>query len=243
MNWKPLALALPLWAAALPCGASELSDCAKAVLAPFITYIELEEPQTAYFADREIPYTAGQLVIDLRRRGTYLTGYVISASTEGDPLSEALFWPYFRYNLGAREYEGLTEVNAALFDERSSLYQMLVDSLARWADRMAGGASVQLEVSLDEIEPVRRAGEMGAIVYTAGARIMLSSEGLIMPLYGRGYMYRDGGHYRTVALITNDDSREFLGYALADMVGEAARRAAQRDLIAFIESVDLSDRD
>lgn len=243
MTGKSLALTLALAAAAMPAGASELADSAKAILPPFISYIELDEPQTVTFGGREFPYTAGQLVVDFARDGMYLTGYVISTSTEDDPLAAEVLAPYFRYQLRAREYEGLTELNRALFDEESPLHLALEASISDWADRMVGGAGAQLEVTLSDIEPVRRAGEMGAIVYTAGARIILSSEGLIMPLYGRCYMYRDGAAYRTVSLITSDDSREYLGYALADMVGEAARRAADRNLRAFIDSIDLSDKD
>lgn len=241
MTGKGIALAALLFAAAsAPAGASDLTEAAAAALPPMVSYRELPGMQYAEFLGERYAYTAGQLVADLRRRGMYLAGYVISASTEGRPAEEAAFAPYFRYRQTEKELAGLAAVNRSFFDETAVLHQAVQAAVSRWADEMVGGAGAHLEVTLKDMEPVRRAGDVNFVMYTAGARIVLSSEGLILPLYGRGYMYRDGDHYRTVVLITSDDSRQLLTYALTDMVTEAARRAAERDLRTFVASIDLS---
>lgn len=241
MIGKSLALLAALaLSAALPAGASDLTEAAAAALPPMVTYRELPGTETVYFNGRAIPYTAGQLVASLKRDDIYCTGYVLSTSTAEDPAIEPLLAPYFRYQLDPKDYAGLAAVNRAFFDENAALHQAVQASISRWADSMVGGAGAQLEVTLRDMEPVRRAGDVNCVVYTAGARIVLSSEGLILPLYGRGYMYRDGDHYRTVALITSDDSRGPLTYALEDMVKEAALRASERDIRAFVASIDLS---
>lgn len=238
MKKKCIALALALAAACLPAGASDLTEAAKTALPPRVTYRELPGTQSVQFMGRTIPYTAGQLIASFRKDGTYLAGYVIS--TEASGPEAALFAPYFRYGQTEKELAGLAAVNRSFFDEDAVLHKAVQDSVSRWADEMVGGAGAKLEVTLKDMEPVRRAGDVNFVMYTAGARIILSSEGLIMPLYGRGYMYKDGDGYRTVVLITSDDSRQPLTYALTDLVTEAARLAAERDLHAFVASIDLS---
>lgn len=242
MIGKGIALALLLAAAAVPAGASELTEAARTALPPMISYRELPGQQTVVFDGWTIPYTAGQLVADLKRRDMYMTGYVFSSTTGDNAAAEALFAPYFRYQLTPEDYEGLAAVNRSFFDEDAPLHQAVQAAVTRWADQIVGGTGANLEVPLRDMEPVRRAGDMNCVVYTAGARIVLSSDGLILPMYGRGYMYKDGSHYRTVVLITGDDSRQILTYALEDMVKAAAEAAAQRDLAAFVASIDLSGK-
>lgn len=238
MKWtKPLALAAALLTA-VPAAASDLSDAAKAVLPPMFSFREIPGVQQLYFGGHTIPYEAAQLTADMKRDGVFLSGYIFYASVP----AEGALSPYFRYNLTRPEWEGLAAVNKAFFDENASLHQAVAESVRRWADQMVGGEGAHLDVRLSELEPVRRSDGAGCILYTAGARITLDSEGLILPLYGRGYLYKDGGVYRLILLITGDDSRQPMAYALEDMAKEAAARAARRDVAAFVESIKNNPR-
>lgn len=227
-KWLALAAALLL---APTAGASELTDAASA-LPPMFTLRELAGTQTLYFGGRAIPYTAAQLSADMRRDDMYLSGYLFSAAVPED--ARAVVAPYFAYNLSKTQLEGLSEINRALFDEEAPLHEAIEESIRRWADAMVGGNGAGLGVSISSVEPARRTEGVNSILYTAGAEITLSSEGLILPLYGRGYLYKDGADYRFVLLVTGDDSKQPMSYALEDMVKEAARRAAKRDIEAFV---------
>ena len=66
MIGKGIALTLLLAAAAVPAGASELTEAARTALPPMISYRELPRQQTVVFDGWTIPYTAGQLVADLK---------------------------------------------------------------------------------------------------------------------------------------------------------------------------------
>lgn len=238
MKWK-------VWASAVLCAAclagraaaSDLTEAAQAALPGYISYHELSGARSLTFAGRTVPYTAGQFVAELGRESLYVTGYVIFART--DPALGPLFAPYFRYGLDRETLAGLAALNKEFFDPEAALHREVEQSVAAWADQMAGGGAA-LDVKLADMEPVRRVGDVNYIMYTAGARILFSSEGLILPLYGRAYMYRDGDSYRVVTLITSDDSRAILGYALEDLAKEAGARADERNRQAFIASLDLS---
>lgn len=229
-KWLALAAAFLLMA---PAGASDLTEAAKAALPPMFTLRELPGTQELYFGGRTIPYTAAQLSADMRRQDMYLSGYIFSASVPEDARTAVA--PYFRYNLYKTELAGIASINRELFDEEAPLHEAIEESIRHWADAMVGGNGAQLGVSISSIEPVRRSEGVNSILYTTGAEITLSSEGLILPLYGRAYLYKDGEDYRIVMLLTGDDSKQPMVYALEDMVKEAAKQAAKRDIRAFAE--------
>lgn len=236
MKWRSCLLTLAA-AALLGSGAaaSDLGEAAK-VLPPVFTLRELPGREYLYFQGRRYPYEAAQLTADMRREGIFLSAYLFSGTIPDD--EKALAAPYFQYNLGPAELAGLAALNAAFFNKDAALHKALEDMVSRWADQMAGGTEgARLVVALDEMEPVRRAGDASAILYTAGTRVTLSSEGLILPLYGRAYLYRDGGDYRVLMLITSDDSRQPMMYALEDIAVEAADTAARRDLAAYVQAL------
>lgn len=237
MNWKKTAAGLVM---ALTVGAtgmaSDLSEAAKSALPPMFAFHELPGSETLYFQNERIPYEAAQLTADMRRDGVFLSGYIFYATIPDE--NKALIDPYFRYNTTTAEFAGMAAFNTAFFNPESPLHQSIEESVSRWADQMVGGSSgAHLVVTLSDMEPVRRTDGANCILYTAGSKITLSSEGLILPLYGRGYVYKDGGKYRLVMLITGDDSKRPLSYALDDMVRAAAENAAKRDLKNYVKSL------
>lgn len=233
-------LMAPLLAALLTCpaaAASGLADAAKDALPPMFSLQTLQGEETLHFLGADIPYEASELVADMKRDDTYLTGYIFSGKAP-DAAKEALA-PYFRYKLSENELAGLAALNKAFFDETAPLHKAVVASFSSWAERMAPGAGATLDVSLSRMEPLRRVEGENYVLYTAGTGITLSSGGLILPLYGRAYMYKDGGDYRFVMLVAGDDSRRPLTYALEDLAREAAARAARRDLKAFVAALPV----
>ncbi len=214
--------------------ASDLTDAAKA-LPPMFTLRTLPGTEWLQFGERHFPYEAAQLTADMKRRDMFLSGYLFYGEIpEEDKASAA---PYFQYNLGEKEYEGLAALNASFFNKDAPLHQAIEKALSRWADQMIGGEGAGLAVTLDHMEPIRRTADGSVILYTAGTRLTLSSGGFILPLYGRAYMYRDGGAYRVLMLITSDDSRQPMTYAIDDMAKAAASAASRRDLTAFVRDL------
>lgn len=235
MNWKRWAA---LWAAAVtiacPAAASDLSEAAKTALPRMFALHEVPGTQTISFMGQDIPYEAAQLTADMRWDDIFLSGYLFYGMVP--EKDNALLDPYFKYNATTAEFAGLAGLNTAFFDENGSIHKALEASISAWADHMVGGSSgAHLNVELTEMEPVRRTDGLNGILYTAGTQITLNSEGLILPLYGKGYVYKDGNGYRFVMLITGDDSKRPLTYALDDMVKAAAEAAAKRDLKSFVE--------
>ena len=237
MKWRGLVLAAG--AAALMAqgaAASELSEAAKAALPPMFVLHELPGTQSLSFQGRTLPYTAAQLTANMRRQDMFLSGYVFFG--EVPEADRALVAPYFQYNLTEEELSGLAAVNSAFFDTEAPLHKAVEESLSRWADQMMGGSgAARLQVALEDMEPIRKVSHTEALLYTAGARVTLSSDGFIMPLYGRAYMYPDGSSYRVVMLITSDDSRQPMAYAIEDLARDAAQKAARRNLARFVQNL------
>ena len=237
MNWKKSAvLFFAACAMAMPAAASDLTDVA--ALPPMFNLRALPGTQSIAFMGEEIPYEAAQLTADMRRDDMFLSGYLFYGMVP--EKDTALLDPYFKYNPTTKEFVGMAALNTAFFDEHAPFHEALEASISTWADRMVGGQGAHLDVTLSEMEPVRRTDGMNCILYTAGTQITLNSEGLIMPLYGKGYVYKDGKDYCFVLLITGDDSKQPLTYALDDMVKAAAEAAAKRDLKTFVEHLKAS---
>lgn len=235
MKWRTWILgagtALFLWSGA---AASDLAEAAKA-LPPLFALRPLPGTEWITFNGQRFPYQAAQLTADMKRQDMFLAGYLFYGELPEEEKAGAA--PYFRYNLGEKEYEGLAAVNVSFFNEDTPLHKALQKSLSQWADQMIGGEGARLTVTLDHIEPIRRTADASFILYTAGTRVTLSSGGFILPLYGRAYMYRDGSAYRVLVLITSDDSRQPMTYALDDMAKKAAAEAARRDLAAYVRDL------
>lgn len=242
MNWRKISaccmMALAIGAASM---ASDLSEAARTALPPMFAFHDLPGENTLYFQNEQIPYEAAQLTADMKQDKVFLSGYIFYATIPD--RNKALIDPYFRYNATTAEFVGMASLNAALFNPDSPLHRSIEESVSRWADQMVGGSSgAHLVVTLSEMEPVRRTDGANCILYTTGSEITLSSEGLILPLYGKGYVYRDGSQYRLVMLITSDDSKRVLSYALDDMVRVAAELAAKRDLKNYVASLKKNQK-
>lgn len=233
---KTYGLALFLAAAlTLPIAAEPLQEAAGNVLPPSMTLTALSGERSISFRGETFPYQAWQLLMQGREKDSVLAGYVFEADIAA--VDHAELAPFFHYGLTKDDYRGLSEVNKAFFDTASPLHQALLRSVSDWADAMMGGAGAHLQTTLSDLEPIRRVSGTKSILYTAGARLTFSSEGIILPLYAKGFLYRDGNSYRGLLLLVPDESKRPLSYAMEDMAIEAANAAAARDRKAFIENL------
>lgn len=235
-----LALALAACLSAPAWADSPLKDAAAAVLPKPISLHELSGENTVSFQGETIPYQAMQLVMNMEKSGMVLTGYVFAA--EMPSHYDATLSPYFRYGLTQDDYRGLSEVNKAFFDPASALHQSLLQSVSDWADAMVGGAGAHLVTKLSDLEPIRRVSGVKAVMYTAGARLFFSTENIVIPLYAKGFMYRDGDVYRGIMLLTPDENKRPLSYAMEDTVIRAAEDAAKRDRRAYFKKRAEAER-
>ena len=226
-----------LLAAALACpvAAESLQEAAGKVLPPSMTLTALSGERSISFQGETFPYQAWQLLMRGREKDPVLAGYVFEADISA--TDHAALDPFFHYGLTKDDYRGLSEVNKAFFDTVSPLHRSLLQSVSDWADAMMGGADAHLQTTLSDLEPIRRVSGVKSILYTAGARLTFSSEGIILPLYAKGFLYRDGDTYRGLLLLVPDESKRPLSYAMEDMAIEAADAAAARDRKAFIENL------
>ncbi len=219
-----------------PIAAAEtLQEAARKVLPPAMTLTALPGERSLSFRGEIFPYQAWQLLMQGRETDPVLAGYVFEADISAADHAELA--PFFRYALTNENYRGLSEVNKAFFDPASPLHRALLQSVSDWADAMMGGADAHLQTTLSDLEPIRRVSGVKSILYTAGARLTFSSEGIILPLYAKGFLYRDGDSYRGLLLLVPDESKRPLSYAMEDMAIEAADAAAARDREAFIENL------
>ena len=228
-----LSLACALFLGSSSWAGDLLLESAKSVLPPPISLHTLSGENRITFQGDTLPYDAMQLVMNMEKSGMVLTGYVFSAEMPSQ-YHEALS-PYFRYGISKEDYRGLSEVNKAFFDPGSPLHRALLQSVSDWADQMVGGAGAHLVTKLSDLEPIRRVSGVKAILYTAGARIFFSTENIVIPLYAKGYMYREGDGYRGVMLLTNDENKRPLSYAMEDIVVKAAEDTTKRDRRALFE--------
>ncbi len=226
-----------LLAAALawPVAAEPLQEAAGKVLPPSMTLTALSGERSISFQGETFPYQAWQLLMRGREKDPVLAGYVFEADIAAADHAELA--PFFHYGLTKDDYRGLSEVNKAFFDTASPLHRALLQSVSDWADAMMGGADAHLQTTLSDLEPIRRVSGTKSILYTAGARLTFSSEGIILPLYAKGFLYRDGNSYRGLLLLAPDESKRPLSYAMEDMAIEAADAAAARERETFIESL------
>ncbi len=228
-----LAVAWAIFAGSATFADDLLLESAKSVLPPPISLHVLSGKNQISFQGDTLPYDAMQLVMNREKSGMVLTGYVFSAPMPTH-YHEALS-PYFRYGISKEDYRGLSEVNKAFFDPDSPLHRALLQSVSDWADKMVGGAGAHLVTKLSDLEPIRRMSGVKTILYTAGARIFFSTENIVIPLYAKGYMYRDGDGYRGVMLLTNDENKRPLSYAMEDIVTKAAEETTKRDRRVLFE--------
>ena len=165
----------------------------------------------------------GQLSVMLSKSGKFAYGYVIKA--ELPMVGSDFLKPYFRQNLSVNEWRGLVRLNRLVMDENSPLRKGAAEIMRGWAAGILGNAAYEVKINLYEIEPYHRLSSDESYLYVAGSKIIYDVGGLEFPFYTRMYFFRNNGHIDLIMLITPDEGKNPLLYALDDLSKAAAKEA------------------
>lgn len=215
--------------------AYDIQAVAAKTLPKSFTYRSVPETQHLAFMGRDIPYTMGQLAVTLRRSGRFASGYLLKSTLPAE-MNERMRH-YFLLNPDREAWEGLIAFNRALMTPGTPFRTGIEASFARLADEIVGeekGKAVQVELS--EFEPLRRLSQGEAYLFTTGGKVTYSVDGLLYPMYIRVYFFPGAGGAETLALLTPDEGKEPLVYAIDDL----ARAAAKEELLGREGYQDLN---
>lgn len=230
-----LALAVLLLAGG-SASAYDIGALAAENLSKNFTYTDIPGTQTLHFGGGEIPYHMGQLSIIRKKARKFSSGYIVQAKLP-KVLADRMR-PYFRMNLTEEEWAGLAEINREFLDENSILRRDMKDTvMSLAANAMGPVAEKQVTAEISEIEPFRRLSADETYVYTAGAHVTYSLQGMILPMYSRAYFFpsADGMNLNVLILFTPDEGKGPLVYAIDDL----AKKAAMEELLGADGYKDL----
>lgn len=169
------------------------------------------------------PVMWGQLRIE--RDGILETADVVNltfASPEMDQALRGLF-PEGGLPLPAEGVQKMALFNRMLGNAGAILNEAILEGIAS-ARRETGEPMPYsiLHTELRSTEPLHCMDGMdGALVYTAGSRVLFYVDGWIFPQYVKAYLWKDGGAYRLIAVCANDSQKDSVREA-ADRLVKAA---------------------
>ncbi len=229
MNWKKAAIAMAASALLLSGEASayDLGKIARETLPASFKYTDIPEEQEVKLFSETYTYHMGQLSILTRRSNKFSYGYI--ATAELPPAEEESLDLYFREYLSVDEWRGLVRINRALMNENSLLRKGAEEILRGWAQNAVGDLAKNVKISVQDIEPYRKLSSDEAYLYTAGARIIFDADGFIAPFYSRAYFFKEGNHLDVMMLLTPDEGKGPLVYAIDDLAKTAAKEVYTKD--------------
>lgn len=234
MSWKKT-VAVFMTVLCISGGASayDLRFIAKAHLPPAFTYQDIPEQQELKFHNFTYPYHMGQLSVMLQKSRKFAYGYIVTAKLP--PAGADTLKPFFREYLTVKEWRSLSRMNRAFLDEDSPLRKGAEEVMKNWAKNVVGELGEGVKITLSDFEPYRKLTADEAYLYTMGAKITFDSDGLILPFYGRAYFFRENDHIDVMMLLTPDEGKEPLVYAIDDLAKAAAKETDMQE-----EKEDLS---
>lgn len=204
----------------VPAQAAETADLG------IIGQVELQK-DTAYVSDGSVQHISILKGIDLSvHPGVFQVrqGHVVLSGrlmyTVLPPEWSRSMIPYFNVNLTPDQWQNLSEINMELYQPGSPLYGMVRQAALSLAGENAAGGDSRFVIR--DFEPLRRMSNTREMIYTAGGRISLESEGLSLPLYARLYFMLRGTEICAVLLLSGDGGRYPLIYAADDFISAAA---------------------
>ena len=234
MSWKKTA-AVFMTVLCISGGASayDLQSIAKAHLPPAFTYQDIPEQQELKFHNFTYPYHMGQLSVMLQKSRKFAYGYIITAKLppagKASPFFYGQVFPKKRFQCIR------SRMNRAFLDEDSPLRKGAEEVMKNWAKNVVGELGEGVKITLSDFEPYRKLTADEAYLYTMGAKITFDSDGLILPFYGRAYFFRENDHIDVMMLLTPDEGKEPLVYAIDDLAKAAAKETEMQE-----EKEDLS---
>lgn len=222
MNWKKTAAVL-MTALLISGGASayDLPKIAKENLPPAFTYLDIPEEQELKFTNFTYPYHMGQLSVMFSGSKKFAYGYIVTAELPAEGAEK--LEPFFREYLTVKEWRSLSKMNRAFCDENSSLRKGAEEVMKSWLKNVVGELGEGVKITLSDLEPYRKLTADEAYLYTMGAKIVFNADRLLVPFYGRAYFFRENDHMDVMMLLTPDEGKGPLVYAIDDLAKAAAK--------------------
>lgn len=169
------------------------------------------------------PMMLGQLRIE--RDGILETADVVNLELSSPDLDQALrgLFPAGGPPLPAEGVQKMALFNRMLGNAGAMVNEAILEGIAS-ARRETGEPMPYsiFHVELRSTEPLHCMDGMdGALVYTAGSRVLFYVDGWIFPQYVKAYLWKDGGAYRLIAVCANDSQKDSVREA-ADRLVKAA---------------------
>lgn len=226
MKWKRLGMvsALSILLLTVPVSANDIGSLAREILPPGFTYKEIPGEYRLETGGRTISGRAGQLSVLLPKSRRFSSGYIISAEISVENQSD--IEPYLELNLKPPAWRGLIKVNRMITDPASDLRVTAAEAMKQLAAAVIGPlAKTDMRIDIYGVEPLRRFDSHTPYLYTVGYRMLAHSGAIIFPLYSRMYLYPEKEQLHLLVLVTPDEGKGPLVYALDDLAKEVMKQA------------------
>lgn len=234
MNWKKTAVILTAaFSVSVGASAYDLEALAKESLPTAFSYQDIPESQELKASDFTLPYHMGQLSVMFDGSKKLAYGYILTAKLPAAGAEKLK--PFLSEYLTVKEWRSLSKMNRAFLDPNSEFRKGMEEVIKSWAKNTVGELSEGVEVVLSDMEPYRKLTANEAYLYTMGAKITFISDGFRLPFYGRAYFFRENDHMNVMMLLSPDEGKEPLVYAIDDLAKAAAKETALQE-----EEEDLS---
>lgn len=202
-----------------------MGDLVKSQLSYRYTYRDIPGDWAIQTSVGRIPYQLGQIRVIKNRREEFFYGYLAWGEMP-DAFGDALK-PYFYGTNTEEEWKNLITFNRAFLNPDSQIRAEIDRQLRLLAVENAGSlAAEDLTIRMDNLEPFRRLSSDDPEIYTLGSLILFQSGSLTFPMYGRLYFFPNEDHVEMVFFMVPDEGRNYLEYAVNDLVKAMARSAA-----------------
>lgn len=202
-----------------------MGDLVKNELSYRYTYRDIPGNWSVQTPAGSIPYQLGQIRVIKNKTQEFFYGYLAwgkMPDAYGDELK-----PYFYGTTTEEEWKNLIAFNRAFLNPHSQVRAEIDRQLRLLAVESAGSlAEEDLSIRMDNLEPFRRLSSDDPEIYTLGGVILFQSGNLTFPMYGRLYFFPNEDHVEMVFFLVPDEGRNYLEYAVNDLVRAMARSAA-----------------
>jgi hypothetical protein len=208
-------------------GAADLSAIGAKSLPRGYSCVTVPGSFSTTYLGEPITYEMGQVSFTNTSNSNFYAGSVYQAVLP--PSIGQHLLRYFKVNLTAEDWAGLTQLNNDLRNPDSQLSKDIRRSMGGWVSEMTGEPEGEhLSISFSEFEPIRKVSS-NSLLYTAGGVVTIHSDGFIIPMYTRVYFMKDGGDVRTLLLVAANEGKQPLLYAIDDMAKEMYQEILDRD--------------
>jgi hypothetical protein len=202
-----------------------MGDVVKQNLSYRYTYVPIEGTHTMTSEAGSVTYQMGQIRVIKNKMKDFFFGY-LAWGPMPDAYAAAIK-PYFYGSTTEEEWKNLITFNRALLHPGSAVRKGIDNQLRQLAVQAAGPVTEKdFSVELSQIEPFRRLSSDNPEIYTMGGHIDFHSGVMKYPMYGRVYFFPNDGNIEMMLFLVPDEGKDFLLYAVDDLVKIMAHNAA-----------------